>query len=115
MKIMATQKISAVSSTSADTAYPDDNILDEHPKKLWKAASGVSEATLTFTICTGSAGIAIFNTNAVEITASVTDANYIAWFASDADWTSDATWVAEDAALSEELFNLDGVSGSAWL
>lgn len=115
MKIMATQKITGVTSTSADTAYPVANIQDEHPKKLWKAASGVSEATLTFTIGTGSAGIAIFNTNAVEITASVTDANSIAWFASDADWSSDATWVAEDAALSEELFNLDGVSGSAWL
>ena len=115
MKIMAEQKISTVTSTSEDSAYPDDNILDEHPKKLWKAASGVHEATLTFLIGTGSGGMAIFNTNALSITATVTDANSIAWFTSDVDWSSDAVWVAEDASLSEELFNLDGVSGSAWL
>jgi hypothetical protein len=115
MKVMANQKITAVTSTSEDANYPDDNILDEHPKKLWKAASGQHEATLTFSITNGSAGIAIFNTNALSISATVTDANAISWYTADVDWSSDAAWVAEDALLSNEVYNLDGEAGSAWL
>lgn len=115
MKIMAEQKISTVTSTSEDAAYPDDNILDEHPKKLWKAASGVSEATLTFEIGSGNAGLAIFNTNAVNIAITVTDPNYIEWEATDADWvTTDADWEIAEATVTNTETNLDGVSGAAW-
>ena len=116
MKIIPGQKITSVTAGSADANYPAANVIDEHPKKLWKAASGVYSTTLTFEISNGSAGLAIFNTNALSISATVTDPNDIEWFTSDVDWfAADAEWSGENAFLSNELYSLDGVSGAAWI
>lgn len=117
MKIIPGQKITSVTAGSENANYPDDNLIDnENPKKIWKAASGVYSTTLQFQISAPNSAIAIFNTNAVTITATVTDPNYFAWFASDIVWDGgDIAWVAEDASLSNELYNLDGVSGAAWI
>jgi hypothetical protein len=116
MKIIPGQKINSVTAGSEDAAYPDDNAIDEHPKKLWKAASGTYTTTLTLDISAGSSGLAVFNTNAVSISATVTDPNYFEWYASDIVWDSgDIEWIAEQASLSNELYHLDGVSGAAWM
>ena len=116
MKIIAEQKITSVTAGSEDANFPDDNVIDEHPKKIWKASSGVYSTTLTFEIGNGSSGMAIFNTNALSISATVTDPNYVEWDTSDADWfATDASWSAEQASLSDEIYSLDGTSGAAWL
>ena len=111
MKIIPNQKITSVTASSADTSYPAVNVIDEHPKKLWKAASGNS-ATLTFEISGGTGGLAIFNTNATSISASVTDPNYLQWETGVA-WETGTTFSAVDAVLTETS-SLDGVSGAAW-
>ena len=112
MKILANQKITGVTATSADSSYPAVNVIDEHPKKLWKAASDVNSATLTFEISGGTGGLAIFNTNATSISASVTDPNYLQWETGVA-WETGTTFSAVDAVLTETS-SLDGVSGAAW-
>jgi len=116
MKIIPGQKITSVTAGSSNANYPASNLTDENPKRIWKAASGVYSTTLSFTLSGPSSAIALFNTNAMTITATVTDPNYFTWFASDIVWDSgDIAWVAEDASLSNELYNLDGVSGAAWI
>ena len=115
MKIIPTQNISAVTAGSEDTNYPDDNVLDLHPKKVWKANSTYT-STLTLTVAGPNNGIAVFNTNAISINVTVTDPNYFGWDATDIAWSSgDIVWAAEDAAVIDELYRLDGDSGSAWI
>lgn len=112
LKVIPGQKISSVSSTSENGNYPDDNVLDEHPKKLWKAANGVDSATLTFSIDGGTGGMAVFNTNATAISASITDPNAVSW-ESGVEWESGVQWVTSDPALTETV-SLDGESGAAF-
>lgn len=115
MKIIPNQKITAVSSDSEDANYPDDNVLDENPKRIWKANSTYT-ATLTFSMSPGTSGMMIANTNALSLTVTVEDPNSVEWFTSDADWfASDAAWASQNAVLSNELYNLDGTSGAAWV
>ena len=71
MKMIYPQNISAVFADEEDANFPDDNVLDMYPKKVWKATS--ADARLTLTVTGGSNGLAIFNCNAREITVTVKD------------------------------------------
>ena len=116
MKIIKGQKITSVAATSEDTNYPKENVLDEHPKKLWKAASGVTTATLTFEIDTNSGAMAMFNTNAISAVVTVSSPNNLVWHASDIGWDSgDIVWPIQDSGLTDAHYDLDGESGALWV
>ena len=114
MKIIydSTNKISALSADSEDGSYPVENLEDEHPKKLWKAASGVTRATLTLTMLPNASGVALFNTNATSVTVTVSTGLPISWGGSTV-WGGDTVWAGVD--LSTDLFDLSPSNvGSMW-
>lgn len=64
MKILYPNSVTAALASAEDANYPDDNVLDYHPKKTWKSGN-TSAVTLTLTISTGAAidAFVIYNTN----------------------------------------------------
>jgi hypothetical protein len=67
MKILYPDCISSVTADSADADYPVANVSDDHPQKFWRAAAGVTTATLSIVTTTASvAGLCIAGTNAVS-------------------------------------------------
>jgi len=73
MYCIANELQTAVASTSEDSDYPDDNLLDERPKKLFKAVSGVSPVTITLSIAAGSNIAALLYTNADSAVITIKD------------------------------------------
>lgn len=74
MKILYPDRIVSVTAITEDAAYPDDNMLDEHPQKMWRAASG--NTTDGFKIITSNLavhGVGIFATNAKSGSVTVMD------------------------------------------
>ncbi|MBW1778932.1 MAG: hypothetical protein JRJ54_15330, partial [Deltaproteobacteria bacterium] len=64
MKVIYPNNITVLSADEEDASYPVSNLLDDHPKKVWRGTS--KDAKLTLTVSEG-AGVGIANTNAVSI------------------------------------------------
>lgn len=110
MKVLPTSIITAVSASSAHANYPASNMLDEHPKKVWKG-TGATE-TLTFTISDGSNCFFLFNTNATGVSFVLVDPNYIEWEAGTA-WETGVAWATNEAGETVvSITELNGTSGA---
>lgn len=72
MKILYPNKITAVVADEQNANWLDDNVLDEHPRKLWKATS--EDAQLKLTVSGGSDTLAIFALNLTGVTVTIKDA-----------------------------------------
>lgn len=79
MKMIPANLITAMSATSEDSNYPVSFLLDGHPSMPWKAASGVHQARLTFTVAPGTTGIAIFGTNATRAVCNLSNPCALDW------------------------------------
>jgi hypothetical protein len=77
VKILYPDCISSVVAQTSDADYPDENMLNEHPQKPWKAEAGTGYTCVVRLITDGSAvsGVGIFNTNATAITVWVKNAD----------------------------------------
>lgn len=62
----------------ADANYPVENVLDDHPKKVWRSPSA-GDACMSFNAGSGSNCLAIFGTNADSVKVSLSDPNSVAW------------------------------------
>lgn len=71
MKVMSTNKVTAVSMTDENSNFPAENMMDEHPRKY--ALSTASTTTITATIGAGVGGFALFNTNAMSAELTLKD------------------------------------------
>jgi hypothetical protein len=58
------EKQTAVAASSQDANFPAANLLDSKPAKVWRAAAGVNEATLTLSVASGAKYLGLFGTNA---------------------------------------------------
>lgn len=124
MKVIYENSITAVTASSEDASYPDDNVLDDKPTKCWKAASAVVQASLSCSATlSGSVekyGIAIFNTNATSIVVNISDPNLVNWV--DSGWVS-VSWPTSTPEASESVIEsgaahalwgeFDGIEGAA--
>ena len=111
MKIIYPDQTLTVQADAEDGNYPDDNLLDEHPKKLWKG-TGASHI-VKFTTAAGSEACALFNTNAATIAVTVMRGNRVQWAAS-AQWTPSAQWYDGEASPTMLYdLNAEGV-GRLW-
>lgn len=68
MKVIYTNNITAVAVSEENSNYPKENLLDDHPRKVWRATS--KDATITLTLSSATA-VAIFNTNAASATVTL--------------------------------------------
>lgn len=109
MKVIPVDLIESVTASNADAEYPITSIQNLHPQDIWKGTS--TTATLTFVVTGGtSSALAIFNTNATSITATLSNPNEFEW--------DGITW---DGLTMEEVnttltatSDLDGSTGS-WM
>ena len=100
--------MSNLTADSENENYPIDNVLDEHPKRKWKAAS-VGESTVQFSTASGNNCLAIFNTNATKAVITLTDPNGV-------EWEAGVEWSNVDFAGEHELTTLQqGDSFSLWV
>ena len=75
MKIIYPDCVTNITADSQDSNYPAVNLLDDHPKKLWKALMDVTTASLAIVTSAESvAGLHISGTNAVSGTLTIKDA-----------------------------------------
>ena len=88
MKVIYPNNAESITSTSEHANYPDDNLLDEHPKKVWKANDVVS-ASVSIIVVGGGDGFAVFNTNALSVAIIISGVLNFSW---DTDWSWDTGW-----------------------
>jgi len=69
MKVIYPDKVSGVTAANAEANYPDDNLLDNHPKKVWR--SGVSKSSVTVSVNGGANAVAFAGIDAVSIALTV--------------------------------------------
>jgi len=103
LQVIAENRMTSVEASSENANYPDDNVLDEHPKKVWKAVDSVTTASLKCTFTGGCNTLAIFGSNASSITANIRDPNAISWpdFVSNI-WV-DVVWVYTPITTTIEM------------
>lgn len=111
MNVIYTDRIIACIASNEDSSYPDSNLLDEHPKKVWKS-TGVS-ATLTIDMSSGAA-LGIVNTNATGVNVSVVTA-IILELSSDISALDglEMETVPGDGTVEATLLNTD--TGDIWI
>lgn len=71
MIILYPEKQTNASVDSEASNYPAINLFNYKPSKVWRAASGVDEATITLTVSSGSKYLGVFNTNAESVSVVV--------------------------------------------
>lgn len=109
MKIILENLINSVTASSENSSYPDDNVLDSHPKRVWKGNS-VDTASLVCDVSSGANAIAIFNTNAETISVDIADPNEIEW--QSLEWDN-AEWQTFEAGSTVEI-ETQGNTTAAW-
>ena len=78
MKILYPDCINTTTTDSEDTDYPVENLSDNHPQKIWRAATDVLTATLSIVTSTTSvSGLCIAGTNAVSGTVTIKDSTEV--------------------------------------
>jgi hypothetical protein len=113
MRHIAQNKIVSITADSEDSNFPVSRLLDEHPKRQWKAASGVNSATLTADVVGGCSDIMISGTNAASAEVVVSDPNAIDWEAG-IDWETGVEWASLPGALTASVIQR-GQSQSLWI
>lgn len=112
MKIIYPNAIANISASGADPEFPASNLLDEHPKKIWKGI-GRSE---TLTIACGASGaLGLFKTNAESVTVTIFIGQDIEWVGG-IEWAGGIEWDEQDDAPSSTTYQLSGVNeGAGWI
>ena len=111
MKCIYPDMITSITADEEDAEYPAANLLDEHPKKLWKATS--RDAVVTAVVSSGGA-LAVIATNATSISLTISQGQTIQWD-TDISWQGDTSWDTTGSADVTEVSLLPGdISGCAW-
>jgi len=110
MKLIYPNTATDVSSDTENASFPATNVLDEHPKRVWKATG--STAILSLGVPAGTNTAAIFNTNATSASVIARSGSIVTWTPT-ISWESDVSWLT--AASVSTIFDLSpsGV-GSLW-
>jgi hypothetical protein len=89
MKVIYPNNIFTLSADEEDAEYPVENLLDDHPTKIWKGTS--KDAKLSLAVSAGT-GIGIANTNAQTISILLKGGTAAIWNSADAAWQSGIAW-----------------------
>jgi hypothetical protein len=89
MRHILANNILTISADSEDSSFPVENVMDHHPKRVYKANSYAAVVFLDVT--DGVSDIVIAGTNAVSASILGSDPNEISWGGSDI-WGPGDTW-----------------------
>ncbi len=111
MKLIYPDSVSSITASAEDANYPAANLMDDHPKKVWKGTT--NSATLTVNVG-GAGALAIIATNAIEVTLSITPPESAQWD-TDIEWDTGIEWKAYTGITFTETKYLSGtIRGAAW-
>lgn len=111
MKCIYPDNITSISADEEDANYLAANLLDEHPKKLWK---GTSRDAVVILVASSGGALAVIATNATSITLVLSQGQ--TWVL-DAGWALDDGWALDTTGDSDttETSLLPGtIKGAAW-
>lgn len=77
MKVIYPNQVTVVAADTENANFPAVNVLDEHPRKLYKATT--NSAIITLTVASGASGLSIFNTNADTVEIEITVGDLTVW------------------------------------
>jgi hypothetical protein len=83
MKHIPQNSITSITASYEDGNFPAENMLDDHPGRIWSAGGLVRNADLYLYVSGGFSDLAFFNTNARQVTFSAADPSEISWGGSD--------------------------------
>lgn len=112
MKHIDQNNIVLITASSEDANFPATRLLDDSPKRLYKAENENYLATLTAEIVGGCSDILIANTNAISATVIVTDPNIMEWGDGDT-WADGDEW--GNTLISVSASTLQNNSSTAML
>lgn len=112
MKHINTNNITTVTASSENVNFPATRLLDDSPKRVYKAEEENYSAILSAEIVGGVSDILIANTNAISASVTVTDPNLIEWGDGDT-WGDDDTW--GNTTISISASTLQNASSTAML
>jgi hypothetical protein len=104
MRIIYPDLITAVVANEENSEYLDENLIDEHSSKPWKAES--KDATITATVASGATGVALINTNAKNASVTVDGGAATEYNASDASTRSIIHTYTDPEALHDVVWTL---------
>ncbi|MBW2606147.1 MAG: hypothetical protein JRD05_00780 [Deltaproteobacteria bacterium] len=112
MKVIYPDRSITATADKENANYPAANVLDEHPKKLYKSTDNT--AVLEVTTGAGSNGFAVFNTNAASVSAIVKKGEPTEW-ASGTEWVSGTEWRTAEDPSPATIYDLNpGSVGAMW-
>jgi len=116
MKIILESQVGSISATTEDAAYPVENLLDDHPKKMYKVHYTTDKYT---EIKIGTAGVtgALGLVNIVADRASIyiENPNGIEWDDNNLDWDN-VDWVEYPESIFKEIiFDQNEDYSSMWV
>lgn len=90
LRVLAGNAITTVLADTVNANFPASNMLDEHPKRKYKADAGDYQATLVVQVKSINC-LALFGTNAQSCRVTISDPNAIAWQQGTA-WEEGTAW-----------------------
>ena len=89
---------------SEDPNFPIENVFDDHPKRVYKAAASVDTVRITLPLVGTDNALFLFNTNAEVVNFTIEDDTSIAWFTGN-EWFDGNEWLyTENANIPAEVF-----------
>jgi len=111
MKLIYPVNIASISADEENANYPAANLMDNHPKKVWK---GTSRDAIVTAVTSGGGALAIIATNATSITIAISSGQ--TWLL-DTGWALDTGWVLDttgDSDTTETSLLPGDISGALW-
>lgn len=111
MKCIYPDMITAISADEENPDFPVANLLDRHPKKLWKGTS--RDAVITMTVSSGGA-LAVIATNATSAILTISQGQTIEWDTG-ITWDSGISWDTTGNTDTSQTSLLPGtITGAVW-
>jgi hypothetical protein len=103
MKVILENAVSSISANSEDSNYPVSNLLDDHPKKMYKVESNDDDyAEITIGTLGSTGGLGLVNIIADRASIYIENPNGIIWEPSNTVW-SNVEWKEYPDSLNKEI------------
>ena len=115
MKVILENNIGSVEASSENASFPATNLLDEHPKSKFKAASNsVSSVIITAYVTGGATAVGMVGITADAAIVTISDPNAAAWEAGTA-WETGTAWSATVPDMEIEEQFVEGDENTLWV
>jgi hypothetical protein len=103
MKVILENAVSSISANTEDASYPVENLLDNHPQKMYKVANTSDDyAEITVGTLGTTGGLGLVNIIADRASIYIENPNGIIWEPTNTTWAN-VTWKEYPNSLNKEI------------